>query len=88
VDAKLEEVIEKVLHNLDVFLKSDRNEKVQHYFKTAKTVYVERPREKDFDSMKLNLSSLPELRNLNVMAAPDFGVVFSDNRYLIIDRKT
>ena len=38
--------------------------------------------------MKLNLYSIPELRNLNVMAAPDFGVVFSDNKYLIIDRKT
>lgn len=88
VDNKLKEVIQKVLHNLDVFLKSEWNEKVQHYFKTAKTVYVEKPREKDFEGMKLNLSSIPELRNLNVMAAPDFGVVFSDNRYLIIDRKT
>ena len=88
VDAKLEEVIQKVLHNLDVFLASDWNETVQHYFKTAKTVFVEKPREKDFDSMKLNLSSIPELKSLNVMAAPDFGVVFSDNKYLIIDRKT
>jgi len=80
--------MKKVLNNLDVFLQSDRNEKVQHYFKTAKTVFIEKPREKDFDSMKVNLYSIPELRNLNVMAAPDFGVVFSDNRYLIIDRKT
>lgn len=76
------------MHNLDVFLQSDRNEKVQHYFTTAKTVFVEHPREKDFENMKLNLSTIPELRNLNVMAAPDFGVVFSDKRYLIIDRKT
>lgn len=88
VDDKLEEVIQKVLHNLDVFLASDRHQKVQHYFKTAKTVFVERPRQKDFESMKLNLSSLPDLKDLNVMAAPDFGVVFSDNKYLIIDRKT
>jgi len=88
VDDKLEEVIQKVLHNFEVFLKSDWNETVQHYFKTAKMVYVEKPREKDFESMKVNLSSLPELRNLNVMAAPDFGVIFSDNNYLIIDRKT
>jgi hypothetical protein len=51
-------------------------------------VYVEKPREKDFESMKVNLSSIPELRNLNVMAAPDFGVIFSDNKYLIIDWKT
>ena len=38
--------------------------------------------------MKLNLTSIPELRAVNVMAAPDFGVVISDNKYLIIDRKT
>ncbi|MEI6672301.1 MAG: PD-(D/E)XK nuclease family protein [bacterium] len=88
VDEKLEEVIQKVVHNLDVFLASDWNQKVQHYFATAKTVYVEKPREKDFEGMKVNLSTLPELKNLNVMAAPDFGVVYSDNKYLIIDWKT
>ncbi len=88
IDDKLEESIQKVLHNLDVFLASDRNENVQHYFQTAKTVYVENPREKDFEGMKLNLSSIQELRPVNVMAAPDFGVIISDNKYLIIDRKT
>ncbi len=88
VDDKLEDVIQKVVNNFDTFLNSDWNETVQHYFKTAKTVYVEKPRKKDFENMKVNLSSLPELKNLNVMAAPDFGVIFSDNNYLIIDRKT
>jgi len=51
-------------------------------------VYIEKPREKDFGSMRVDLRSIPELRDLNVMAVPDFGVVFSDNKYLIIDRKT
>ncbi len=88
VDDKFEEAMKKVLHNLDVFIESERNEKVQHYFKTAKSVYVENPREKDFEWMKLNLYSIPELKSVNVMAAPDFGVVLSDNKYLIIDRKT
>ncbi len=88
IDDKLEDVIQKVIHNLDVFLESDRNQKAQHYFDTAKTVYVENPREKDFEGMKLNLYTIPELRAVNVMAAPDFGVVISDNKYLIIDRKT
>lgn len=88
IDDKLEDVIQKVLHNLDVFMESDRYQKVHHYFKTAKTVFVEKPRQKDFESMKVNLSSIPELRNLNVMAAPDFGVVFSDTNYLIIDWKS
>lgn len=88
VDQKFEDAIQKVLHNLDVFLSSEWLEKVQHYFKTAKTVYVENPREKDFEGMKVNLSSLPQLKYVNVMAAPDFGVVISDNKYLILDRKT
>lgn len=88
IDDKLEEAIKKALNNLEVFLESDRNEKVQHYFKNAKSVYVENPREKDFDGMKVNLYSIPELRPVNVMAAPDFGVVIADNKYLILDRKT
>lgn len=88
VDDKLEEVIQKVLHNLDVFVQSDWHDKVQHYFKTAKMTYVEKPRQKDFENMKVNLRSILELKDLNVMAAPDFGVIFSDNTYLIIDRKT
>ncbi len=88
VDQKFEDAIKKVLHNLDVFLESDWNQKAQHYFKTAKTIYVENPREKDFDGMKVDLRAIPELKWVNVMAAPDFGVVFSDNKYLIIDRKT
>ena len=88
IDAKLDEVIGKVHHNLDVFVASDWNEKVQHYFKTAKTVFVESPRQKDFESMKLKLSSIPALKNINVMASPDFGVIFDEKKYLIIDWKS
>lgn len=88
IDDRFEESIQRVTHNLDVFLQSDRYEKVQHYFKTAKNVYIEKPRERNFEGMKVNMSSIPELKDLNVMAAPDFGVVFSDTNYLIVDRKT
>ena len=88
IDDRLEEVIGKVQHNLDVFMASDRNEKVQHYFKTAKTVFIESPRQKDFESMKLKLGSIPELKHINVMASPDFGVIFDEKKYLIIDWKS
>ncbi len=88
LDDQFEEAMKRVLNNLDVFMQSDRLEKVQHYFDTAKTVFIENPREKDFDGMKVNLYSIPALKDVNVMASPDFGVVFSDNKYLIIDRKT
>jgi len=88
IDDKLDEVIGKVHHNLDVFVASDWNEKVQHYFKTAKTVFVESPRQKDFESMKLKLGSIPALKNINIMASPDFGVIFDEKKYLIIDWKS
>lgn len=88
IDDKLEYAIKKVRGNLDAFIESERNEKVQHYFKTAKMVFVESPRIKDFESMKLKLGSIPELKNINVMASPDFGVIFDEKKYLIIDRKS
>ncbi len=88
VDEQLEPVIQKVLNNLDVFIKSDWHERILSYMKRAKTVFVETPREKNFESMKVQLGSVPELKNIIVMAAPDFGVVFDENNYLIIDWKS
>lgn len=88
IDDRLEEVIGKVFHNLDVFIASEWNEKVQHYFKTAKTVFIESPRQKDFESMKLKLGSIPALKDINIMASPDFGVIFDEKKYLILDWKS
>lgn len=88
IDDKLELAIKKVRGNLDAFIASDRHQKVQYYFQNAKLVFVESPRTKDFESMKLNLGSIPELKNINVMASPDFGVIFDDKKYLIIDWKS
>ena len=51
--------IEKVCENLDRFIASKWNEKVQDYFTTAKYVYVERPRVPNFDAMKVDISQLP-----------------------------
>lgn len=88
VDDQLEPVIQKVLNNLDVFIKSDRHEKIISYMKKAKTTFVETPREKNFESMKVQLQSIPELKNIVVMAAPDFGVVFEEKKFMIIDWKS
>lgn len=88
VDDQLEPVIQKVLNNLDVFIKSDRHEKIISYMKKAKTTFVETPREKNFESMKVQLQSIPELKNIVVMAAPDFGVVFEEKKLMIIDWKS
>lgn len=88
VDDQLEPVIQKVINNLDVFIKSDRHEKIISYMKKAKTIFVETPREKNFESMKVQLQSIPELKNIVVMAAPDFGVVFEEKKFMIIDWKS
>ncbi|MDR0369484.1 MAG: hypothetical protein LBH96_02935 [Candidatus Peribacteria bacterium] len=58
VDSELEPAIEKVRGNLDRFIESTWNEKVQDYFKTAKYVYVESPRIPNFDAMKVDISRL------------------------------
>ncbi len=71
-DEMLPEAIQKVLDNLDRFIESSRNEKIIDYFRTAKFVYVERPRKSDFEAMKVDVSSIPGLQDVVVMAAPDF----------------
>ena len=88
VDSRLDESIDKVINNLDVFKESDRNEKILSYFKKAKTVYIESPREKDFENMKIKLYNIPELKDIVIMAAPDFGAIFENDSYLIIDWKS
>ncbi|MBO4204088.1 PD-(D/E)XK nuclease family protein [bacterium] len=87
-DEMLPDAIQKVRNNLDRFIASTWNSKVIDYFQTAKFVYVERPRTRDFDAMKVNVSKLPGFKDITVMAAPDFGVTFSDTDFLILDWKS
>ena len=86
-DDLLEPAIEKVCGNLDRFIASSRNEKVQDYFNSAKFVYVEHPRTPDFESMKVDVSKI-WLRDVSVLAGPDFWVTFSDTDFLILDWKS
>ena len=83
----LEPAIEKVCGNLDRFIASSRNQKVQGYFNSAKFVYVEHPRTPNFDAMKVDVSKI-WLKDVSVMAQPDFWVTFSDTDFLILDRKS
>lgn len=88
VDAKLEPCIQKVMNNLDIFIASERNEKVQRYFDKAQKVFIENPRNQNFEAMKVIIPNIPELKNVTIMASPDFGVVFNPSKYLIIDWKS
>jgi hypothetical protein len=72
IDAELSPAIEKVLKNLDNFIESRWNDKVQDYFQKAKFVYVESPRVPNFEAMKVDVSKLPGLEHISVLASPDF----------------
>ncbi len=87
-DELLEPAIEKVCGNLDRFIESSWNQKVQDYFDSAKFVYVEHPRTPDFESMKVNIRKLPWLKDVSVLAWPDFWVTFSDTNFLVLDWKS
>lgn len=88
IDSRLQEVIDRVLHNLDAFLASERHEKVKRYFEVAKHVFVENPKVPDYENMKVNVHKIPELMDVSILASPDFGVIFDDNTYLILDWKS
>lgn len=76
------------MNNFDAFLTSERHEKVKRYFEIAKHVFVENPKVPDYDNMKINVSKIPELANISILASPDFGVIFDDKNYLILDWKS
>ena len=88
VDDQLEPAIEKVLGNLDRFIESSWNEKIQDYLKSAKFVYIEHPRTPHFESMKVNVDRFQGMKDVAVLAGPDCWITFSDTDYLIIDWKS
>lgn len=88
VDDKLDEIIDRVMKNFDAFLESERHDKVKRYFEVAKQVFVENPKVPDYENMKINVNKIPELMDVAILASPDFGVIFDDNTYLILDWKS
>jgi len=88
IDDRLDEIVAKVIKNFDAFLHSEWHEKVKRYFEVAKQVFVENPKVPDYESMKVNVSKIPELKDVAILASPDFGVIFDDNTYLILDWKS
>jgi hypothetical protein len=72
VDAELQPSIEKVCGNLERFMASNWDSKVQDYFQRAKFVYVERPRVPNFEAMRVEVAKIPGLEHVSVLASPDF----------------
>lgn len=88
IDDQLEPTIEKVILNLTNFVDSEWWEKVINLIKNYHAVYIEDPRNPNFDAMKVATDALEDLKNINIMANPDFGVVLWDKKFYILDWKT
>lgn len=88
IDDQLEETIQKVWNNLDSFIASSRVAKIKEYIDLNYPIYIENPKNPDFETMKVETRSIPELKDVSIMASPDFWIRFSENKYLILDRKS
>lgn len=88
IDDELEPTIQKVWDNLESLMHSPWKEKIEDIIKANYQVYIENPKNPDFESMKVETDTIPELQDISIMASPDFWVVFSNEKYLILDRKS
>lgn len=88
IDNQLIPTIEKVWNNLEHLISSPWKEKIEETISNSNIIYIENPRNPDFESMKVNVESIPNLKDISIMASPDFWVIFSENNYLILDRKS
>jgi hypothetical protein len=87
-DDALEPVIEKVINNLEAFIKSEYHQKVEQRFRKWHHIYIEEPRRPNFEMMKVDVSQIPWLENVSILASPDFWIMFWENNYLILDWKS
>lgn len=87
-DTALEPVIKKVVNNLESFVNSEYHEKIQQRFRKWHHIYIEDPRRPNFEMMKVDVSHIPWLENVSILASPDFGIMFGENNYLILDWKS
>lgn len=88
VDDLLKPTIQKVHANLDALIASSRIPKLQGFFQQAQSIYIETPKNPDFEAMKVEIQKLPDFKDINIMASPDFWVIFHNQSYFILDRKS
>lgn len=88
IDHQLETTITRVWNNLDELIDSPWIEKIQEMMNGTNIVYIENPKNPNFEAMKVDIWTLPKLKDISVMASPDFWIIFSENKYLILDWKS
>lgn len=88
IDNLLEPTIQRVQNNLDSLITSPWIEKIQEMINRSNIIYIENPKNPDFEAMKVEVGTISALKDISIMASPDFGVIFSENKYLILDWKS
>ena len=88
IDDQLESTIKRVWNNLDELIHSTWIEKIQDLMNWTNIIYIENPKNPNFEAMKVEIWTLPKLKDISIMASPDFWVIFNKNKYLILDWKS
>lgn len=77
-----------LLESFNKFLESDFLNGIKQYFSDKSNRFFIEPKEKDFESMKIEIDNIPELMWISIYAQPDFGIITKDGTYIIYDRKS
>jgi len=77
-----------ILESFDKFCESELNTEISQHFQNHDNITFIEPKEKNFDSMKIEIDNIPELMWINVYAQPDFWIITKDKKYIIYDRKS
>lgn len=88
VDERLDPTIQRVFANLDALISSPWIERIQEWMRNSNAIYIENPKNPDFEAMKVEIDKIQDLKDISIMASPDFWIIFWGNRYLILDRKS
>lgn len=84
----LEQTYQKVMGNLEAFINSEYHNKIEQRFRKWHHIYIESPHRPNFEMMKVDVSSIPWLENISILACPDFWIMFWEKDYIILDWKS
>lgn len=87
IDNQLPETIQRVHKNLDALINSNWIQQLLPHLE-QESIYIEDPRNPNFEAMKIETKNIPALKDINIMASPDFWVSYYPNKYFILDRKS
>lgn len=77
-----------ILKYFDDFCNSELHSTIMDYFQEPwNTIFIE-PKEKNYESMKIEIDNISDLMWMNIFAQPDFWIITKDKKYIIYDRKS